>query len=65
MMCEKKTSTVHQKKKKHPNLYTNYRTEMKLVAFIMDNCLLQFDVLKFILGVGLHGGLYLTLIFSM
>ena len=29
---------------------------MKLVPIIMDYCLLQFDVLKFFLGVRLHGG---------
>ena len=38
---------------------------MKLVPIIMDYCLLQFDTLKFFLGVRLHGGLYLTLTFSM
>ena len=34
----------------------NYRTEMKLVPIIIDYCLLQFDALKFFLGVRLHGG---------
>ena len=34
---------------------TNYCTEMKLVLIIMDYCLLQFDALKFFLGVRLHG----------
>ena len=29
---------------------------MKLVPIIMDYCLLQFDALKFFLGVHLHGG---------
>ena len=29
---------------------------MKLVPIIMDYCLLQFDPLKFFLGVRLHGG---------
>ena len=61
--------TVGQKKKKKRNtlIYfnTNYRTEMKLIPIIMDYSLLQFDALKFFLGVHLHGGLYLTLIFSM
>ena len=38
---------------------TNYRTEIKLVPIIMDYCLLQFDVLKFVLGVRLHG-VYVT-----
>ena len=29
---------------------------MKLVPINMDNCLLQFDALKFVLGVCLHEG---------
>ena len=37
---------------------TNYRTEMKLVPIIMDYCLLQFDALKFFLGVSLHGWVF-------
>ena len=60
------------KRKKERNTFiyfnANYRTEMKLVPIIMDYCLLQFDALKFFLGVRLHGGgggLYQTLIFSM
>ena len=60
--------TVGQKKKKrNTSIYfnANYRTEMKLVPVIMGYCLLQFDTLKFFLGVHLHGGLNLTLIFSM
>ena len=45
------------KKKNTPNNFNpNYRTEMKLVPINMDYCLLQFDVLKFFLGVRLHGG---------
>ena len=46
------------KRKRNTPVYfnTNYRTEMKLVAIIMDYCLLQFDALKFFLGVRLHGG---------
>ena len=46
------------KKKRNTPIYfnTNYRTEMKLVPIIMDYCLLQFDALKFFLGVRLHGG---------
>ena len=57
--------SVKKKKKKTPIYFnTNYCTEMKLVPTIMDYCLLQFDSLKFFLGVRLHGGLYLTLIFS-
>ena len=35
---------------------TNYRTEMKLIPIIMIYYLLQFDALKFFLGVHLHGG---------
>ena len=43
---------------------TNYHEEMKLVLIIVDYGLLQFDALKFFLGVRLHGrgSLYLTLI---
>ena len=53
--------------KRNTTIYfnTNYRTEMKLVSIIIDFCPLQFDALKFFLGVRLHGGLHLTLIFSM
>ena len=51
---------VKKKKKKKRNtpvyVNTNYRTEIKLVPIIMDYCLLQFDALKFFLGVRLHGG---------
>ena len=45
-------------KKKITLIYfnTNYPTEMKLVPIIVDYCLLQFDALKFVLGVRLHGG---------
>ena len=55
------------KKKQNTPIYFKiiYRTEMKLVPIIMDYCLLQFDALKFLLGVRLLGGLYLALIFSM
>ena len=44
-------------KKKNTLIYfkTNYRREMKLVLIIMDYYLLQFDALKFFLGVRLHG----------
>ena len=49
--------TVGKKKKITPiYFHTNYRTAMKLVPIIMDKCLLQFDALKFFLGVRLHGG---------
>ena len=44
------------KKKIFINSNTNYSTEMKLVPIIMDYCILQFDALKFFLGVSLHGG---------
>ena len=46
------------KQKQKPSVYfnINYRTEVKLVPIIMDYCLLQFDALKFFLGVRLHGG---------
>ena len=44
---------------------TNYRREIKLIPIGVDYYLLQFDALTFFLGVRLHGGLYLTLIFSM
>ena len=67
---EKIRRSMHSRSKKKWNtsIYfnTNYSTEIKLVPIIMDYCLLQFDALKFFLGVHLHGGgLYLTLIFSM
>ena len=50
-------STVGQNKLSTP-IYFNlhYRTEMKQVPIIMDSYLLQFDALKFFLGVHLHGG---------
>ena len=38
------------------NSNTNYLGEIKLIPTIMDNCLLQFDNIKFDLGVRLHGG---------
>ena len=46
------------KKKRNTPIYfnINYRTEMKLVPIIMDQCLLQFDVLKFFFGLRLHRG---------
>ena len=34
---------------------TNYPTGMKLVPIIIGYCLLQFDALKFFLGVRQHG----------
>ena len=50
--------TVGPKKKRNIPIYfyTNYRAEKKLVPIIMDYCLLQFDALKFFLGVRLLGG---------
>ena len=59
---------MYSKSKKKTPIYfnTNYSTEMKLVPITMDYGLLQFDALKFFLGVRLHGaGLNLTLIFSI
>ena len=47
------------------NFNTNYRREMKHKPVNNDYCLLQFDALKCFLGVRLHGGLYLTLNFSL
>ena len=46
------------KKERNISIYfnRNYRTETKLILIIMDYCLLQFDALKFLLGVLLHGG---------
>ena len=46
------------KKKRNILIYfnTNYRIEVKLVPFIMNYCLLQFDALKIFLGVRLHVG---------
>ena len=38
------------------NSNVNYRREMKLVGISIDYCLLQFDALKFFLGLPLHGG---------
>ena len=48
--------TADKKKTRKTLIYfnTNYLTEMKLVPIIMDYCLLQFDALKFFLGVRLH-----------
>ena len=48
---------MHSRKKikKSPIYFNpNYRKEMKLVPIIMYYCLLQFDALKFFLGVRLH-----------
>ena len=53
----KKVCTVGQKKSEIPPIYfdANYCTEIKLVPIIMDYYLLQFDGLKFFLGVRVHG----------
>ena len=52
--------SVKKRKKKEKNTVINsntiYRGEMKLVSINMDYCLVQFDALKFFLGVHLHGG---------
>ena len=44
-------------KKRSTPIYfnTNYRAETKLVLITMDYSLLQFDALKFFLGMRLHG----------
>ena len=47
---------IYKKKNTPNNTNTNYRTEMKSVPLNMDYYLLQFDALKFFLGVRLHGG---------
>ena len=45
------------KKKNIPiNFNTNNRRDMKLVPINLDYCLLQFDALKYFVGVQLHGG---------
>ena len=56
--------TVGQKKiknkNKNPEIFINFNTnsrrEIKLVPINMDYCLLQFDAIKYFLGVHLHGG---------
>ena len=50
-------SVKKMKRKETPPIYLNknYRTEMKLIPTIKDYSLLQFDDLKFFLGVCLHG----------
>ena len=50
--------TVGPKKKQNIpiNFNTNYRKEIKVIPINMDYCLLQFDTLKFFLGVRLHRG---------
>ena len=53
-----RTVSLKKKTKKKASIYfnTNYCTEVKLVPIIMDECLLQFDALKFFLEVRPHGG---------
>ena len=60
-------SVKRKKKKKYTplNFNINYRREMKLLPINMNNCPFQFDALKFLLVVHLHGGLNLTLILSI
>ena len=58
-MYSKVKNEKKRKKEKETPLFISiqsYRTEMKLVPIIMDHCLLQFDALKFFLGMRLHGG---------
>ena len=53
-------SAVGQKKEKENKLNipiktnANYRRKIKLIPINMDYCSLQFDVLKFFLGILLH-----------
>ena len=62
ILLEASRCTVDPKKKKKKkrnttiNSNTKYLREMKLVSINMDYCLLQFDAIKFFLGVHLHGG---------
>ena len=50
--CIYNQSKKAKKKKRNTptNFSTNYRREMKLVPINMNDCLLQFDALKFVLG---------------
>ena len=49
---------MYSRSKRNTIIYfnTNYRTETKLAPIIMDYSLLQFDALKYFLGVHLYGG---------
>ena len=38
------------------NLYTNYRRETQFIPINMHYCLVQFDALKFFIGIRLHRG---------
>ena len=53
-----KVQSVKKKKKGNTfiNFNANYRREMKLIPINLDYCLLQFDAIKFFLGVRLYGG---------
>ena len=58
--------TVGQKKNTAINSNKNYNREMKLVPINVDYSVLQFDALKFVLRIDLHGGsMYLTNFFSI
>ena len=48
--------TVGQKKNTAINSNKNYNREMKLVPINVDYSVLQFDALKFVLGIHLHRG---------
>ena len=50
--------SVRRKRKQNTPTHsnTNYLREMKLVPINIDYYLLQFDALKFVFGVRLHGG---------
>ena len=55
---DKKKKEKNKKRKRNTPIYfkKNYRTGMKLLPLLIDYCLLQFDALRFFLGVRLHGG---------
>ena len=56
-IAAKDVQSVKKKKLNTPiNSNTNYRREMKLVLINMDYSLLQFEALKFFLGVCLRRG---------
>ena len=58
--------TLSQKERTPPtNPNVKCRRGMKLIPVNMNYCLLKFYALKIVLGVRLHGGLYLTFIFSI
>ena len=55
--CIYNQSKKAKKKKRNTptNFSTNYRREMKLVPINMNDCLLQFNALKFVSGVSQYG----------